>query len=246
MAYFFACAATEREAVEKSKASFDKELDRREELDSQWKFKPHQWPTEAPPGPGGIRMPSIKELHDRIRLDAERRKLPVQMRSYDEWLSAFPFALPPNCLPADADDAQLIELVDAWADMICDGAIDDAFRTVPDKQCFLPLSDFPSPQLMWTAEMLRAELAYSKIELPISRTSVMSPAVTHYDQRFEIHALGQRLICGLGAHVATIETAFGFGGSSLQVDAEIKVYETNNGLLATLHNVAFRDASQCG
>jgi hypothetical protein len=231
-AYYVQHGETADEAISNARARLERELDRREAVDSQWKFKPHQWP------------PPLKALHERVQHDAERRALPYEVRTYDDWLTRFPIAITQSLLPRNAVDSEIIDKAKTWADLVCRGLFTDAIEEIPDATRFLPMADFPQPHVTMTADTLRSIIAEAEVEFPIATVISSGPSITRLDEHTTFRDAGQRLVCGLGRVLAVIEMRMELGERRFELDVEMHVFETDKGLLVTLRRAALEHADE--
>jgi hypothetical protein len=218
-AYYIGSGDTQDTAVASAKAALDRELDRRESTDAQYKFKPGQWP--AP----------LKLIHERVGRDAERRKMPPRIRSYSDWLDSNPIQLPDQCLSPNATDDDIEELLRHWGTLICDGSIDDAIALIADATSVLPMSDFPLPQTPLKAVELRSMLDSAGVQRPFARVDAAGPTVTRIESPASAIDHGQRLVCGLGKVVFVASYSIALRGTGRVLETEIHGFATDLGIL---------------
>jgi hypothetical protein len=220
--FFVGHGESSEEAMNNARALLDKELDRRETVDSQWKFKPHQWP------------PLLLALRERVWRDRDRRQLPFQVRTYEEWLGGVPHRFPPHLLLVDPSDSDLMDRALAWVNLIEKGNLAEAIDCIPDSTRYLPMSDFPKLHIPWTSEYLHAILAEAEIGLPCSMRISSGRNLVRHDRPSTLREIGQSLVCGLGRVVVTLSMRIAIANSQYSLRVEMEAFETECGLLLTM------------
>lgn len=225
-AYIIGKGDSKDKAISDAKSSLDRELDRREAINAQYKFKPGQCP------------PPLKQIRERVQQDAQRRKLPYALRSYSDWLNSNPIDLPGRCLRLHATDSEIATVLREWGDLICVGKHDEAFQMIPDANSILPNSDFPQSQLHWTADMLQSMLDDAGVQPPINRVDVSGPSVTRVNRPKSPCEIGQRLVCGLGEVDVVIAYSIALPTPEHVLEIEIHGFVTDQGILPTLRRLS--------